>query len=336
MKFLNKIEKVNKYILNRYLGYLSNGFFYLNEDKYVYPSSNIYSISSNVFSSKDFYLNKDKKLEYLNKMKGKYFSGIHYNNILLYTDSDSFYLFDYNTNNTLLSSLFYEDRSIHLILKNTYLCYGDNFISGHNLNTGEELWKTNWKVIINDTTAYLLTSDLLIVDDLLFLSFANKDQNPIGSIVINTDTGKVHQKVPRLKGFLYNNNNKEVIATSGIFNNIQTLSIFNLDTDECKTTTLNTIFPANNWSIKHQSSAIHNNKLYLAIQQGETLIASILAVLDLKTNKIIDYYELLKDPKKNYNQDNWYHIDKIKVNDSMIAVLTAGGTLHIFEKEKLI
>ncbi|MGJ8659108.1 MAG: hypothetical protein ACSHWV_04595 [Cellulophaga fucicola] len=59
-----------------------------------------------------------------------------------------------------------------------------------------------------------------------------------------------------------------------------------------------------------------------------------MAVLDLKTNKIIDYYKLLKDPKKISNEDNWYHIDKIKVNDSMIAVLTAGGTLHIFEKEE--
>ncbi|SMC38200.1 hypothetical protein [Cellulophaga tyrosinoxydans] len=336
MKFLNKIEKVNKYILNRYVGYLSNGFFYLNEDKYVYPSSNIYSISSNVFSSKDFYLNKNKKLEYLNKMKGKYFSGIHYNNILLYTDSDNFYLFDYKTNNTLFSSFFYEDRSIHLILKNIYLCYGDNFISGHNLNTGEELWNTDWKVIINDTTAYLLTNKLLVVNTLLFLSFANKDQNPIGSIVINTITGELVQKLPLLKGFLYNNNDTSIVATSGIFNNTQTLSIYNINANTGKQIVLNTIFHKPNWSIKHESSVIHNNKLYLAIQQGATFIASVLAILDLETYQILDTHEFLKDDNKESNPDNWLHIEKIKVNDFMIAVLTAGGTLHVFEKEESI
>ncbi|EWH13540.1 hypothetical protein KLA_09349 [Cellulophaga geojensis KL-A] len=226
-------------------------------------------------------------------------------------------------------------NGIWKILKNNkFLSKNDTDINCYYLDTEKEVWSFNFQQYTKQINNHLISNELLIIDNLLFLSFANSSLNAVGSIVINTDTGKVHKEVPRLKGFLYTNNNKEVIATSGIFNNIQTLSIFNLDTEECKTITLNNIFPTNNWSIKHQSSVVHNNKLYLAIQQGETLIASILAVLDLKTNKIIDYYELLKDPKKISNEDNWYHIDKIKVNDSMITVLTAGGTLHIFEKEE--
>ncbi|TVZ09630.1 hypothetical protein JM80_2158 [Cellulophaga sp. RHA_52] len=226
-------------------------------------------------------------------------------------------------------------NGIWKILENkTFLSKNDTDINCYYLDTGKEVWSFNFQQYTKQINNHLISNELLIIDNLLFLSFANSSLNAVGSIVIKTDTGKVHKEIPSLKGFLYTNNNKEVIATSGIFNNIQTLSIFNLDTEECKTITLNNIFPANNWSIKHQSSVVHNNKLYLAIQQGETLIASILAVLDLKTNKIIDYYELLKDPKKNSNEDNWYHIDKIKVNDSMITVLTAGGTLHIFEKEE--
>ena len=219
---------------------------------------------------------------------------------------------------------------------NTFLTKKESLITCHNLDTGEELWNTDWKALINDTTAYLLTNKLLVVNTFLFLSFANKDQNPIGSIVINTITGELVQKLPLLKGFLYNNNDTSIVATSGIFNNTQTLSIYNINANTCKQIVLNTIFHKPNWSIKHESSVIHNNKLYLAIQQGATFIASVLAILDLETYQILDTHEFLKDDKKESNPDNWLHIEKIKVNDFMIAVLTAGGTLHVFEKEESI
>ncbi|PKB44025.1 hypothetical protein AX016_2236 [Cellulophaga sp. RHA19] len=338
-------------ISNFYLSYKCIYLFTKKDILIKYDDKNIWKKNIDtqhlLFEHKNsvFIYTNYKKIEKLNSLNAKLIKKIEEDIFPIETIEDKLWVETSINNEYRVSSVTLDDfevvnhtsignKRVKKIIHNTFLSKNDTDINCYYLDTGKEVWSFNFQQYTKQINNHLISNELLVINNLLFLSFANSSLNATGSIVINTDTGKVHKEIPSLKGFLYNNNNKEVIATSGIFNNIQTLSIFNLDTEECKTTTLNTIFPTNNWSIKHQSSVVHNNKLYLAIQQGETLIASILAVLDLKTNKIIDYYELLKDPKKISNEDNWYHIDKIKVNDSMIAVLTAGGTLHIFEKEE--
>ncbi len=202
------------------------------------------------------------------------------------------------------------------------LPYDEDNIECCVLNFKNKCWSHSINAISGCTTIY--ADRLQIIDNKLFFFAHDSNWENYGTFCLDANTGEVLKRI-EMAGFIYKHNDY-IYVTNG-----KSITQINPDTFEIERIDLSGELKELDLIIDGERSFFFKDKLYFAAKPGDNTTRSVLGVLDLNSYKLLETYELLRDPSQPSCNENRYQIQNIKANDYQVAVNTAGDTLHVFE-----
>ncbi len=325
IKYSNNIEKVDDFCFwrNRLFVLVEESIFY-NDERIKVDMGRLYPLKNILFSSCDFYLDLNFELHYLKRLKGTYYTGIYKNSKFLFTDDRYFTIYDGTSDRIVMQRSHFNDRSVCLLMEYGFICNGGDFLSSHNMNSQDDNWLVHINNLLLVEESAIYANRLQIIDNKLFFFAHDSNWENYGTFCLDANTGEVLKRI-EMAGFIYKHNDY-IYVTNGKF-----ITQINPDTFEIERIDLSGELKELDLIIDGERSFFFKDKLYFAAKPGDNTTRSVLGVLDLNSYKLLETYELLRDPSQPSCNENRYQIQDIKANDYQVAVNTAGDTLHVFE-----
>jgi hypothetical protein len=331
MQYLNKYTKVRKFCIKNNLYILVDNQIIIDTNGAIrhfnFPSSTFYCLENGIFSGRNFYINQDELIS-LKELEGYYFSGISYNNLLVFSGND-FMIYDLNEKKSIFRSSHYEDRSLYKLFKEIFICYGGTFLSCHKILDGHEQWRINFKELMNGEEVKIYGkggNELIVLGDKLFVFVQNRNMNHQATICININSGQVLHKTTTFGGIIYTDGQKLYVASN------RKIAILDPATFGEERIDLEEELGPHDFYIEYDKSLVKDGLLYFAARPGKLNIASIVGILDISARKLLWHTELLKDPNKKIDNENRLQVQEIQASEELLCVLVAGGTLFVFKK----
>ncbi len=223
-------------------------------------------------------------------------------------------------------SKFFSFKAITIQSKTIFFCLGqkENLMFAYSVFDSKILWDQNINLFFNTKGVKTYANRLQIIDNKLFFFAHDSNWENYGTFCLDANTGEVLKRI-EMAGFIYKHNDY-IYVTNGKF-----ITQINPDTFEIERIDLSGELKELDLIIDGERSFFFKDKLYFAAKPGDNTTRSVLGVLDLNSYKLLETYELLRDPSQPSCNENRYQIQNIKANDYQVAVNTAGDTLHVFE-----
>ena len=351
--YLNKVQNVSSFFLKK------DGIYYFNNESFL--------LKLDINFNEDWKLKLDTQFFLMGEDESFLVSFTNYNKLVLISnseikkvktirfkpiyldnenlisgslfDGEFFYFLIYDINKDKELVRFSTEDAVPIKTFNNFtICQkAENSLILYSMLTRERIWELKFDKLLDIESIKLSghpAGQILLLNRDLVVTLIGIE-NFACTFIFDITTGEVLKKLEDFHGALMKMDPGHVVVTNGFSEQNQVLKILDTDTYNVSTYPLATILPQG-WCIDHNKSVVHNNKLYFAAKEGIRNIVSILGVLDLDNIQLIDHYELLKDTNKKADNHNRYQVQEIKVNDHMVGINTAGGTLHVFEHESYV
>ncbi len=203
----------------------------------------------------------------------------------------------------------------------------EHLLSSYSIATKKFVWQQNLNELLDSSEVSIYANLLHVIGDKLFLFAYDPNWENYATLCLDINTGELIKRI-EMGAYLYKHNDS-IYTVNGQF-----INQLDPETFEIKSVDLSSQLKDNNLIIDGEHSFFFGDKLYFAAKPGDRAIRSVMGVLDLNNHQLLDTNELLINPEQPATNDNRYQIEEIKANDKLVAVNTAGGTLHVFEVEQ--
>lgn len=304
-------------VVSEGVAFLQEKTLYINNLDFYFASTQLYQIGENIFSGKNFLFNGFLGVVYLDKLDGKYFSGLFHNNLLVYTDFDKFYFYDFKCDVILYSHIHFIDRSICFFNHCFFLCQGEGWLFCHTIETGEELWRIDFTELLRSEKAELF-GDLIVHDEKLF--FFLSDYNKGSVFCIDMHNGTVLLETDAMNGWLQKVENKLYSLSKSC------LKMMDICTFDEKQYDLSDLIAKHNLYLAWNKYVIDKDKFYFVSENVAGGGTAIVGIINLN-NLVVEWQTNIEI------EEGSYWIKEIRVVHEKLYVHTQSGTLYIFEKE---
>jgi len=246
-------------------------------------------------------------------------------NLIIGSRFGKLFTYDCIQKETILNNKY--DGNIIGIIKSTVFIANKSFLISQLALTKASLWQKNLNELLDSSEVSIYANLLHVIGDKLFLFAYDPNWENYATLCLDINTGELIKRI-EMGAYLYKHNDA-IYTVNGQF-----INQLDPETFEIKSVDLSSQLKDNNLIIDGEHSFFFGDKLYFAAKPGDRAIRSVLGVLDLNNHQLLETKELLINPEQPATNDNRYQIEEIKANDKLVAVNTAGGTLHVFEVER--
>ncbi|MCM0667756.1 hypothetical protein [Flavobacterium tyrosinilyticum] len=324
MQFLNKYNEVKKFqiIKNDVYTIFNNNLRVIEEfnDTIInFNSDDLFIVNDKLFSDENFYYDtKKKETSIIDQLSNYYYNGIHYNNYLVFTNQE-LVIYSLEESAVIRKIPFFEDSSLFLMFKDSFLSRGNDFYSFYDLDTLKKIWQYSFSELLQgeDVRQY---GNTLIYENKIFMYLVD-DKNPkkVATISMDINSGAVVNVYQDLAGNLMLLNDRIYVAS------YELIKVLDLNSNEIIELDFKDILTPLKLSIHWNTSVVYGDYLYFV--DGHSYTTNKLGVLDLKLKKLVWNGEIKIQDEINNN------IQKIKIVDGRLYVHCSDNTLHVFQIE---